>query len=99
MSSTNINIRVDSDLKANAQEVLGNLGMDLSTAISVFLKQIVYQRAIPFAISEPKAPVDSEYTLRKTIVAFQAGDRGIGLEEFDKRMKAAISRGAAKGAR
>jgi DNA-damage-inducible protein J len=99
MSSTNINIRVDSDLKANAQEVLGNLGMDLSTAISVFLKQIVYQRAIPFVISEPKVQGDNEYTLRKSMAAFQAGDSGIELEAFDKRMEAAISRGVAKGGR
>jgi hypothetical protein len=33
------------------------------------------------------------------MAAFQAGDRGIGLEAFDKRMEAAISRGAANDAR
>jgi antitoxin component of RelBE/YafQ-DinJ toxin-antitoxin module len=79
--------------------------MDMSTAISVFLKQIVYHRAIPFVISEPKPQADNEYTLRKSIAAFEAGtsseappgEKGITLNEFDKRMKSAIARGAAQG--
>ena len=51
MASTNINIRTDSDLKAKAQIVLDDLGLDLTTAINVFLKQVVYKEAIPFEIS------------------------------------------------
>jgi antitoxin component of RelBE/YafQ-DinJ toxin-antitoxin module len=71
--------------------------MDMSTAISVFLKQIVYHRAIPFVISEPKPQADNEYTLRKSIAAFEAGEKGITLNEFDKLMKSAIAKGAAQG--
>ncbi|MCL2800955.1 MAG: type II toxin-antitoxin system RelB/DinJ family antitoxin [Treponema sp.] len=53
MSATNINIRTDSELKAKAQSVLTDLGLDMSTAINVFLNQIVYRQAIPFDISKP----------------------------------------------
>ena len=53
MASTNINIRTDSELKAKAQSVLADLGLDLSTAINVYLNQIVYKQAIPFEISKP----------------------------------------------
>jgi len=52
MSSANINIRTDSELKAKAQEVLIDLGLDMSTAINIFLKQIVYKEAIPFSIDK-----------------------------------------------
>jgi len=52
MAATNINIRTDSELKAKAQSVLADLGLDMSTAINVFLKQIVYKQAIPFEISK-----------------------------------------------
>ena len=53
MADTNINIRTDSELKAKAQVVLSDLGLDMSTAINVFLNQIVYRQAIPFEISKP----------------------------------------------
>ena len=53
--TTNINIRTDSELKANAQVVLADLGLDMSTAINVFLKQVVYKQAIPFEISKKTA--------------------------------------------
>lgn len=53
MATTNINIRTDSELKAKAQAVLSELGLDMSTAINVFLKQVVYKNAIPFEITKP----------------------------------------------
>ncbi len=53
MSTTNINIRTDSELKAKAQMVLTDLGLDMTTAINVFLNQIVYRQAIPFVITKP----------------------------------------------
>ena len=53
MAATNINIRTDSDLKAKAQSVLADLGLDLSTAINMYLYQLVYNQAIPFEIAMP----------------------------------------------
>jgi len=53
MAATNINIRTDSELKAKAQLVLAGLGIDMSTAINVFLNQIVYRQAIPFDVAIP----------------------------------------------
>jgi addiction module RelB/DinJ family antitoxin len=99
MASTNINVRVDSELKANAQDVLGNLGMDLSTAISVYLKQIVYNKAIPFPIAEPKTTIDDEYYLRLAFAQHEAGARFYTLDECSERMKVAIKRGAAESVR
>ena len=52
MATTNINIRTDSNLKIKAQSVLNDLGIDMSTAINVFLSQVVYKQAIPFEISK-----------------------------------------------
>ena len=53
MATTNINIRTDSETKAKAQLILADLGLDMSTAINVFLSQIIYRQAIPFEISKP----------------------------------------------
>ncbi|GHV42658.1 hypothetical protein FACS189490_12090 [Clostridia bacterium] len=48
---TNINIRTTNELKANANQVLRNMGLDMSTAINLFLVQIVNKNAIPFEVS------------------------------------------------
>ncbi|MCL1816999.1 MAG: type II toxin-antitoxin system RelB/DinJ family antitoxin [Clostridiales bacterium] len=53
MATTNINIRTDSELKTKAQSILADLGLDMSTAINVFLNQVVYKQAIPFEIAKP----------------------------------------------
>ena len=53
MSSININIQTDSELKEKAQSILTDLGIDMTTAINVYLSQIVHKQAIPFEISKP----------------------------------------------
>jgi DNA-damage-inducible protein J len=55
MAMTNINIRVDSDIKAQSQSLFENLGLDMTTAINIFLRQALKTRAIPFEISEKPA--------------------------------------------
>jgi DNA-damage-inducible protein J len=58
MAITNINIRVDSDIKAQSQSLFENLGLDMTTAINMFLRQALKNRAIPFEISERPANPD-----------------------------------------
>ena len=50
----NINIRVDNALKKEASELFNDLGLNLSTAINIFLTQCVKEQAIPFEIKQPK---------------------------------------------
>ena len=54
MASTNINVRTDGELKANAQKVLNRLGMDMSTAINIYLVQIVEKGGIPMDLTVRK---------------------------------------------
>jgi DNA-damage-inducible protein J len=55
MATTNINIRVDSDIKAQSQSLFENLGLDMTTAINMFFRQALKNRAIPFEIAERPA--------------------------------------------
>ncbi len=50
MDSTNINVRVDSELKKSAEALFGDLGLNMSTAITMFLKNAVSNEGIPFEI-------------------------------------------------
>ncbi|CVV53084.1 addiction module antitoxin%2C RelB/DinJ family [Streptococcus pneumoniae] len=41
MSKMSISIRLDSEVKEQAQQVFSNLGMDMTTAINIFLRQAI----------------------------------------------------------
>ncbi|OGY31045.1 MAG: hypothetical protein A3C02_04440 [Candidatus Andersenbacteria bacterium RIFCSPHIGHO2_02_FULL_45_11] len=47
---TTIQIRIDEKTKRSAQKVLGKLGIDMSTAIKAYLKQIMIHEGIPFPL-------------------------------------------------
>ena len=49
--TTNLNIRIDRDLKDEADQMFNALGMNLTTAITVFVRQSVRQKKIPFEIA------------------------------------------------
>ena len=51
-TTSNISIRMDNDLKAAAEELYEELGMNLSTAFNIFVRQSLRERGIPFRISE-----------------------------------------------
>jgi len=50
MAKISTNISIDSNLKANAVEFFSKLGLDLSTAITLFLAQAIREQRIPFEI-------------------------------------------------
>jgi len=50
-STTNISIRMDSDLKAQADAMFAEFGISLSTAFNIFIRQSLREGRIPFEIS------------------------------------------------
>ena len=50
MSVTNININVDSNIKNEAQKVFASLGLDMTAAINIFLRQSIRQKGFPFPV-------------------------------------------------
>ncbi len=53
-NSTNLNVRIDSNLKKEADDLFKRLGLNMSSAINVFLTQSVREQAIPFEIHEDR---------------------------------------------
>ena len=51
MPKVSTNITIDAETKSKAQALLSDFGMDLSTAVNIFLKQMVYQGSFPFEIT------------------------------------------------
>ena len=57
MATANINVRVDTELKQSAEELFSDLGLNMSSAITMFLKSAVSHDGIPFEVkrSSPNA--------------------------------------------
>lgn len=57
MAQSMVNIRMDTELKKNMEEVCQELGLNMTTAITIFAKKMTRERRIPFDVS-----VDSTYS-------------------------------------
>ncbi len=51
MKKVSTNITIDADVKKQAQELFADLGMDLSTAINIYLKKALAEQGIPFEVT------------------------------------------------
>lgn len=73
---TNVNIRMDADLKKQVEELFDEFGINMTTAMIMFAKAVVRERKIPFEISAPKDDFYNEYNqeiLRKAIKELDEG--------------------------
>lgn len=50
MANINVTIQMDENLKLQSEELLKDLGLSLSAAINIFIKQAVREQRIPFEI-------------------------------------------------
>lgn len=60
MSTTSIQVRIDTDIKKEATALFSKLGLDISGAVNLFLHQCVLRGGLPFSV---KMPQYSERTL------------------------------------
>ena len=69
MKNVNVTLRVDEDLKRQADTLFSELGLNLTTAFNIFLRQSVREQRIPFQITKnvPNAV---------TLAAMDAAERG-----------------------
>ena len=52
MKNVNVTLRVDEDLKKEADTLFSELGLNLTTAFNIFLRQSVREQRIPFQVSK-----------------------------------------------
>ena len=68
MKTVNVTFRVDDELKSQADSLFSELGMSLSTAFNIFLRQSVREQQLPFSVTKniPNAV---------TVAAMEAAER------------------------
>ena len=59
MGTTNLNIRIDKDIKDQAEMIFSELGLNMTTAINMFLRTTIRENGIPFSL---KLDVPNEIT-------------------------------------
>ena len=83
MANTNITMRIDEELKSQLQELMSNLGMDLTTFFTLAAKQAVREQALPFQprmINENYGPKAYQLAFKNTKYN-QEGKAAVGLDD------------------
>jgi len=66
MKTTNYNIRLDPEVKANAERTFAVFGLNLSEAINVFLHTAILRRGFPFELREPRLNAETVLAIQET---------------------------------
>jgi len=56
-----INVRIDKDIKTKAGKTLSALGLDTSTAVRIFLHQVVADKGLPFTPTRNSATIRAQW--------------------------------------
>ncbi len=75
MSTKTVNFRIDEKLKNEAEDVLSGMGLNMSSALTMFLKQVVNKRAIPFIVESEDYfyTQENQMMLAERIAKYNAG--------------------------
>jgi DNA-damage-inducible protein J len=86
VETTNLNICIDKDLKERADTVFSEMGMDMTTAFNIFVRQTLRQGKIPFEIYADPFYSDSNMKVLRASIADMDAGKGIvskTLEELE----------------
>lgn len=78
-----ISLRVDDDLKRNAERTFDDIGLSMSTAINIFLKTVVRENRIPFELSaDPFYSKENITELERRIADIRSGNSSLKEHEL-----------------
>ena len=82
MKTVNVTLRIDEDLKADAEALFGDIGLSLNAACRIFLKRAVQEQRIPFELGRP-----DRKTLKAIADAEQEKDLSACFDSVDELME------------
>jgi len=74
-----VNIRIDDVLKEQGEKLFSDLGMNFSTAVSIFIRQSLREGGLPFAVTTKTDPFYSESNMKALRAAAADMDAGRGV--------------------
>ena len=77
-----VQVRIDETVKSQAVAVLNNLGMDTSTAINVFFRQVIAENGLPFQPKQAKFNTETIAAIKESdeMVKNRSEERRVGKE-------------------
>lgn len=75
MAKVSTSISLDADIKAKAQELFADLGLDLSTAVNMFLRQSVREERIPFEVRRETPNADTVAAMKEAEAIMTISER------------------------
>ncbi len=84
MATTNINVRVDSALKQEAEALFEDLGLNMSSAINMFLRSAINHNGIPFEVKRSIPNAETKAALRECEEMKKNPDKYKRYDSFDE---------------
>ena len=85
-----LQVRVDDELKNQASEILDAIGVDLSTAVRMFLKKVIIERGIPFDTRIDESSLKFKMAIREAQrISEENGNSEMTLEEINEEIRLA----------
>ena len=89
MASATLQVRLDADLKRDTEETLHSMGLNMSTAIQLFCRQVVNQQRIPFEVITPaRFNIVTRQTLDDTLEGKNLSRRFSSVDEMWEELNA-----------
>lgn len=85
-----LQVRIDEDLKFQANEILESIGLDLSTAVRMFLKKVIIERGLPFDTKIDESSLKFAMAIRQMQMISEAnGNSNMTLDEINEEIRLA----------
>ncbi len=78
MKDVVLHVRVNSDIKLQAEEILADLGINMSVAVNMFLKRVCIENGLPFKLGfddyneETKKAIEEAYSIGEDAVRYKS---------------------------
>ncbi len=63
--TANINVRIDPETKAGAEELFSSFGITITDAINIFLRKSIMEGGLPFEMKQPRYNVETEAAIKE----------------------------------
>ena len=91
MATTSITIRMDKELKIQAEELFTDLGLNMTTAFTAFARQAVREQRIPFCISRSIPNQETVEAIKEVELMKENPEQYKAYSDVDKMMKDILS--------
>lgn len=82
-----LNIRIEPELKREAEKTLDDLGMNVADAVTIFLKQVVLTESIPFNIKKPKYNDETLEAIKEALEIIKNPDKYKSFNNIEELME------------